>query len=431
MKTEKQEHRKPAGKQKYWKSAEKQENRKSTGKQEYKKSAEKFVCEKNAQKLENINSCPYRKKCGGCQYQGVSYQEQLVKKQQKAEQLLKPFGTVQQIIGMENPYYYRNKVHAVFGVDRKGRPVSGIYEEHSHRIVPIDDCLIEDRLCRSIICTIKELLRSFKIKTYDEDTDYGLLRHVLVRRGFQTGEVMVVLVTVSPIFPSKNNFVRALREKHPEITTVVLNVNDKRTSMVLGEREKVLYGQGFIRDTLCGSVFRISPKSFYQVNSVQTERLYDTAIRFAGLSGQETVLDAYCGIGTIGIIAAKDAAQVTGIELNQDAVRDARRNAQENGIKNIRFFGGDAGEWLKTAAAEGLKPDVVFMDPPRAGSSEAFLESLAATAPKRVVYVSCEPETLARDLRWLCGHGYAVQKIQPFDQFPFAAGIETVCLLSR
>ena len=385
---------------------------------------------KEERSLSGETICPYRKKCGGCQYQGIPYAEQLQKKQHRAEQLLKPFGKVQPIIGMENPYFYRNKVHAAYGVDRKGHAVSGIYAENSHSIVPVETCLIEDKICRNIIRTINGMLRSFKIKTYDEDTDYGLLRHVLVRRGFQTGEIMVVLVAVSPIFPSKNNFVRVLREKHPEITTIVLNINDKHTSMVLGEREKVLYGPGFIRDTLCGSVFRISPRSFYQVNPVQTERLYETAIRFAGLQGTETVLDAYCGIGTIGIIAAKDAGQVTGVELNPDAVRDAKRNAQENGIKNIRFFGGDAGEWLKAAAAEGLKPDVVFMDPPRAGSSEAFLESLAKTAPKRVVYVSCEPETLARDLRYLTGHGYLVRKIQPFDQFPLTGGIETVCLLS-
>ena len=380
---------------------------------------------------QNREQCPYAKKCGSCQYQGLSYEKQLQKKQKHAESLLKPFGKVQPIIGMADPYYYRNKVHAVFGLDKKGHIISGTYEEKSHRIVPIEHCLIEDQKCQEIIGTIRSMLRSFKIKTYDEDTDYGLLRHVLLRRGFRTGEIMVVLVIADPVFPSKNNFVKALRTAHPEITTVVLNINDKRTSMVLGEREKTIYGPDFIRDELCGLTFRISPKSFYQVNPVQTEQLYETAIRFAGLCGTEKVLDAYCGIGTIGMIAARASAQVTGVELNRDAVRDARLNARENGIKNIRFFEGDAGEWLQAAAAEGLKPDVVFMDPPRAGSDEAFLGSLVQTAPERVVYVSCEPETLARDLRYLTKHGYAVQKIQPFDQFPFTAGIETVVLLSR
>ena len=218
--------------------------------------------------------CPYAKKCGGCQYQGVPYSAQLKKKQNQVQGLLKKFGNVKPVIGMKDPYFYRNKVHAVFDRDRKGNIISGIYEAGTHRVVSIEQCLIEDKKSQEIIRTIRGMLKSFKIKTYDEDTGYGLLRHVLVRRGFSTGEVMVVLVVASPIFPSKNNFVKALRKVHPEISTVVLNINDKNTSMVLGEREIVLYGKGFIRDTLCGKSFRISPKSFYQVNSVQTEILY-------------------------------------------------------------------------------------------------------------------------------------------------------------
>mgnify|MGYP000520856220 FL=1 len=201
---------------------------------------------------------------------------------------------------MEDPYYYRNKVHAAFGRDRKGNVISGIYEEKSHRIVSVDDCMIEDKKSQEIIRTIRGMLKSFKIKTYDEDTGYGLLRHVLVRRGFSTGEIMVVLVTVSPIFPSKNNFVKALRKEHPEITTVVLNVNDRQTSMVLGDRNIVLYGPGFIKDRLMGLTFRISPSSFYQVNPVQTEVLYGKAMEFAAMTGKERVIDAYCGTGTIG-----------------------------------------------------------------------------------------------------------------------------------
>lgn len=208
---------------------------------------------------------------------------------------------------MEDPYYYRNKVHAAFGRDRKGNVISGIYEEKSHRIVSVDDCMIEDKKSQEIIRTIRGMLKSFKIKTYDEDTGYGLLRHVLVRRGFSTGEIMVVLVTVSPIFPSKNNFVKALRKEYPEITTVVLNVNDRQTSMVLGDRNIVLYGPGFIKDRLMGLTFRISPSSFYQVNPVQTEVLYGKAMEFAAMTGKERVIDAYCGTGTIGIIASGNA----------------------------------------------------------------------------------------------------------------------------
>ena len=375
--------------------------------------------------------CSVAKKCGGCRYQGVSYQEQLRRKQRITEGLLKKFGKVEPIIGMEDLYYYRNIVHAAFGRDRKGNVISGIYEEKSHRIVSVDDCMIEDKKSQEIIRTIRGMLKSFKIKTYDEDTGYGLLRHVLVRRGFSTGEIMVVLVTVSPIFPSKNNFVKALRKEYPEITTVVLNVNDRQTSMVLGEREKPIFGPGFIKDRLCGCMFRISPKSFYQVNPVQTEILYQTAIDYASLTGKETVIDAYCGIGTIGLIAAKEAGKVIGVELNKDAVKDARINAKENKITNAAFYQGDAGRFMVEMAAKGEKADVVFMDPPRAGSDERFLSSVVKLSPKKVIYISCNPETLARDLKYLTKHHYKVEKIQPVDMFPFCDHCETVCSLSR
>ncbi len=375
--------------------------------------------------------CTNAKKCGGCQYQGVPYQEQLKKKQKQVEALLKKFVKISPIIGMEEPYFYRNKVHAVFDRDRKGNIISGIYEAKSHRVVPIDECLIEDEKSQEIIRTIRKMLKSFKIKTYDEDTGYGLLRHVLVRRGFRTDEVMVVLVIGSPIFPSKNNFVKALRRVHPEISTVVLNINDRHTSMVLGEREIVIYGKGFIRDTLCGRTFRISPKSFYQVNPVQTEVLYNEAVRFAGLTGRERVIDAYCGIGTISLIAASKAKEVIGVELNKDAVRDARINARENKITNVQFRQGDAGQFMEAMAAAGERADVVFMDPPRAGSDEKFLSSLIKLCPDKVVYISCNPETLARDLEYLTKKGYGVKRVQPVDMFSFTVHVETAVLLTR
>ena len=375
--------------------------------------------------------CSVAKKCGGCRYQGVSYQEQLRRKQRITEGLLKKFGKVEPIIGMEDPYYYRNKVHAAFGRDRKGNVISGIYEEKSHRIVSVDDCMIEDKKSQEIIRTIRGMLKSFKIKTYDEDTGYGLLRHVLVRRGFSTGEIMVVLVTVSPIFPSKNNFVKALRKEYPEITTVVLNVNDRQTSMVLGDRNIVLYGPGFIKDRLMGLTFRISPSSFYQVNPVQTEILYKTAIEYAGLGRKETVIDAYCGIGTIGLVAAKRAKNVIGVELNPDAVRDARINAKENKITNARFYQGDAGEFMENMAENGERADVVFMDPPRTGSDKKFMSSVIKLNPSRIVYISCGPETLARDLEYLTKHGYDVRKIQPVDMFSFTDHCENICLLTK
>lgn len=375
--------------------------------------------------------CSVAKKCGGCRYQGVSYQEQLRRKQRITEGLLKKFGKVEPIIGMEDPYYYRNKVHAAFGRDRKGNVISGIYEEKSHRIVSVDDCMIEDKKSQEIIRTIRGMLKSFKIKTYDEDTGYGLLRHVLVRRGFSTGEIMVVLVTVSPIFPSKNNFVKALRKEHPEITTVILNVNDRQTSMVLGERNIVLYGPGFIKDRLMGLTFRISPSSFYQVNPVQTEVLYGKAMEFAAMTGKERVIDAYCGTGTIGIIASGNARDVIGVELNRDAIRDARMNARENKIRNVRFVPGDAGWFMEGMAAEGEKVDVVLMDPPRAGSDRKFLHSLLSLSPEKIVYVSCNPETLDRDLAYLTKRDYLVKKMQPVDMFPVTDSVEVVCLLEN
>ena len=289
---------------------------------------------KNAKK----SMCPVMRQCGGCQMLDMPYAEQLKTKRKRLETLLKGICPVKDMIGMEDPFYYRNKVHAVFDRDRRGNIISGIYQENTHNVVPVEKCMIEDQKADEIIGTIRGMLKSFKIRTFDEDTGYGLLRHVLLRRGFERGEIMVVLVTASPVFPSKNNFVKALREKHPEITTIVQNINGRGTSMVLGEKEHVLYGKGYIVDTLCGCSFRISSRSFYQVNPAQTEKLYTKALELAGLTGKETVVDAYCGIGTIGIIASKKAGNVIGVELNQDAVRDAINNAKMNQIDFAEFL---------------------------------------------------------------------------------------------
>ena len=378
-----------------------------------------------------MKQCPVFKKCGGCQYLNLTYEEQLEKKKRELQRLLKGICPIHEVIGMENPWHYRNKVHAVFSHDRKGNPISGVYQENSHIVLPVESCLIEDEKADEIIGTIRGMLKSFKIRTYDEDTGYGLLRHVLVKRGFATGEIMVVLVTASPVFPSRNNFVKALRQKHPEITTVIQNINGRDTSMVLGDREQVLYGKGYIEDVLCGCRFRISARSFYQVNPVQTEVLYSKAMEYAGLTGKETVVDAYCGIGTIGIVASRKAKQVTGVELNPDAVRDAVRNARANKIDNIRFYQGDAGDFLQKMAANGEKADVVFMDPPRSGSTERFMAAAAAMGPKRIVYVSCGPDTLARDLKYLRKKGYRVEKGVGVDLFPWTGHVETVALLTR
>lgn len=379
------------------------------------------------------SSCPVYKKCGGCQLQNLSYPEQLKFKQNKVERLLKNFCKVEPIIGMENPYHYRNKVQAAFYTDKRGKIISGVYQSGTHHVVGIDLCQTEDVIADKIIVAVRKLLPSFKMTTYNEDTGKGFLRHILVKRGFATNQIMLVLVTGTPVFPSKNNFVKAILKQFPEITTIVQNVNNYNTNLVLGNNQKVLYGKGYIEDILCDCRFRISPKSFYQINPVQTEVLYNTAMEYADLNGNETVLDTYCGIGTIGIVAAKrGAGRVVGVELNGDAVRDAIVNARANNLKNIRFYKGDAGEFMYEASDEDEKPDVVFMDPPRAGSDTKFLDSLIKMSPETVVYVSCNPETLARDLEYLTNNSdYKVRKIQPVDMFPHTAHIECVVLMSR
>lgn len=385
----------------------------------------------NDNKKKEGTACKVAKKCGGCQYQGVPYEKQLSEKQKAVRQLMQPFCKTAEITGMQDPYHYRNKVHAVFARKKDGTIISGVYEEGTHRVVPVETCQIEDEKADAIINDIRGLLKSFKIKIYNEDTGYGLLRHVLIRRGFSTGEIMVVLVLGSPVMPSKNNFVKALRKLHPEITTVVLNVNDKRTSMVLGDRETTIYGKGYIEDVLCGLRFRISSKSFYQINPVQTEKLYGKAMELAGLSGTERVIDAYCGIGTIGMVAAKSAKEVIGVELNPDAVRDAVKNAKHNQMKNIRFYQEDAGRFMEKMAALGEKADVVFMDPPRSGSTEQFMKSVVTLAPKKIVYISCDPQTQARDLKYLTRYGYKAMGAYPYDMFPFTKHAENIVLLTK
>lgn len=384
------------------------------------------------EKKQQRSLCPVSGKCGGCQFADMPYKEQLKRKQKQVEQLLKEYGKVMPMIGMEEPAHYRNKVHAVFAFQKGRGIISGTYQEKSHRVVPVENCLLENRKAGEIIRSVRELAKAFKMKAYDEDSGYGLLRHVLVRVGHTTGEIMVVLVLGSPILPSKKNFVNELCKLHPEITTILINVNNKRTSMVLGEKEQVIYGKGYIEDELCGRRFKISAKSFYQVNSVQTEALYAKAAEYARLTGKETVVDAYCGIGTIALAVAGQAGKVIGVELNKDAVRDAVTNARINQIKNADFYQNDAGRFLTQMAEAGEKVDVdvVFMDPPRSGSTEEFLDALLRIAPKRVVYISCEPETLVRDLKYLTGKSsYRVQEITPVDMFPFTSNMEVIVKL--
>ena len=401
--------------------------------------------------------CPRAGACGACQLNGVKYSTQLSRKQAYVEALLSPFGPVAPILGMENPFHYRNKVQSVFGVNAKGEVINGIYRLGTHKLIPIRDCMIEDEEADSILETIKALVKARGIKPYDEDRQVGAIRHVLIRRAVATNETLVVIVSGSPKFRPKESFAQEIAKRHPSVKGVLLNVNAEKTSMVLSDAPcKLIWGQGWIEDELCGMRFRISAKSFYQVNATQAAKLYTIAMRMARFTGNETVLDAYCGTGTIGLIASRwGAGRVIGIELNPSAVADAVENAALNGISNATFICGDASAvlkamakghvWLsKDSALVGMDPteksdytqisgvDVLFMDPPRSGSDERFLSSVIKISPKTIVYISCNPQTLARDLRYLTSFGpYSMVGAQPVDMFPQTDSIETVALLTR
>ena len=375
------------------------------------------------------------KNCGGCPLLGLDYAAQLKQKEEKVRALVGKYGPVHPIRGMEQPYHYRNKVISTFATGWGGKLTSGIYAANSHKVLPVESCLLQDEVLDKTMQAVRAAANACRYQTYDEDKGTGLVRHCLLRRGVATGQVMVVLVTAQPVLPGAKNFVKALlteaAQRGVTVTTVVQNVNSRKTSVVLGEAEKVLYGKGFILDTLCGKTYAISPRSFYQINHAQTEVLYGLAVEAAKLTGKEVVLDAYCGIGTIGLTAADHAKQVVGVELNRDAVQDAIGNARHNGVKNARFFAADATRWIREAAAAGEKADVIFMDPPREGSTPEFLASVARMAPKRVVYVSCNPVTLARDLATLTKLGYKAEGFTPVDMFPHTEHVETVVLLSK
>lgn len=375
-------------------------------------------------------SCPHQKLCGGCQMLALPYPEQLVRKQAQMQRLFGKLCPVRPILGMDDPAHYRCKVQAAVGT-LNGRTVTGLYQPSSHRLVPVEHCWLEDERAAAVFATARQLMDKLRLPAYNDVTHTGLVRHLLVRVGKYTGEVMLVVVTGSAVFPARAQFVAGMRAAHPELTTIVQSVNGRRTSMVLGDRFRTLYGPGYIRDRLCGCEFLISPASFYQVNPVQTQRLYTAALEMAGLTGTETVIDAYCGTGTIGIIAAKKAGQVLGVELNRSAVQDAQKNARLNHVKNIRFVCDDAGRFMTRMAAEGQRADLVLMDPPRQGSSPEFLRALQKLKPKTVVYISCGPDTQRRDAEWLCAHGWRAVQAQPVDLFPFTDHCENILLFTR
>ena len=377
-------------------------------------------------------ACKICRSCGGCVFQQLDYESQLEYKRAKVREQFRRVAKmeveVNPCVGMEKPYFYRNKIQMPFGLDKKGFPYCGFYKEGTHVIVPVEKCFIEDERAKHILDAVKKLIRSFRISPYIEDERQGILRHVLIRTSYYEKQIMVVLVTTIDSFPSRGNFVKALVRECPEITTVVQNINGRSTNVILGEKEHVLYGKGYIEDSLCGVRFQISAKSFYQTNPVMTEKLYSAAMEAAGLTGNEIVFDAYSGIGTIGLIAAKKAKQVISVEIVPQAVRDGIKNARMNGIENFRMYCDDASSFMVRMAQNSEGVDVLFMDPPRKGSDERCLKAVMKLAPRRIVYVSCEPSTLARDVKFLSSK-YRLGSVTPFDMFPQTAHVESVASL--
>ena len=371
----------------------------------------------------------FDKKCGGCPLLPLPYPQQLAKKQARLQALLGGFAPVRAVQGMKAPFHYRNKAIATFAT-RQGKLVCGLYAEGTHKVLPGADCLLQEEILNKTLSAVVDAARACRWTAYDEDRETGLLRHVVLRSSGD-GKVLVTLVTPTPALPGSKNFCAALRKAAPWVVSIVQNINPTRTSAVLGNREKTLYGPGYVLDTLCGLQFAISSRSFYQVNRTQTEALYNKALELAKLTGHETVIDAYCGIGTIGLCAARHAGQVIGVERNPAAVKDAAANARRNHIANARFLCADATEWMMAAAGEGLRPDVVFLDPPRAGSTPECIAAVNKMKPRRVVYVSCDPETLARDVAAFNRLGWRAAKFCPVDLFPQTRHVETVCLLVK
>ncbi|MBQ9825333.1 MAG: 23S rRNA (uracil(1939)-C(5))-methyltransferase RlmD [Solobacterium sp.] len=374
-----------------------------------------------------MKTCPVRKKCGGCAYIDQEYETTL---QHKQEYVQKLFGKIKvdEIKGMKDPYHYRHKIYASFYSDKTGKIHAGLYEENSHKLLNSTMCLIQHVRANDILKTICDLASSFKIEAYNEDTGRGVLRHCYLRVSRSEQTVMCVLVIGSKGLPSSKTFIKKLVEAHPEIQTVILNYNHEHTSMILGRRSDVVYGKGYITDRIGNLKFRISPQSFYQVNPEQTEVIYNTTLEMAQLKKNDLVFDVCCGIGTIALSAAPHCKHVIGVEINEQAIRDAERNMVLNGIENAEFHADDASHFIQKMKS---KPDVVFLDPPRSGMEESFLRTLIRLSPKKIVYVSCNPETQIRDIRILAKAGYRVKQAVPVDNFPFTRHVESVVKLTR
>ena len=375
--------------------------------------------------------CKICTSCGGCQYQQLDYKAQLKYKTKRVKESLSRIAKVNTevlpCLGMDNPYNYRNKIQVPYNKDRNGKVKFGFYKENTHIIMPIKECVIEDQRAAPILWDIKLLLEEMNIPVYNEDNGKGILRYVLIRTSHHYEELMVVLVTTQLNFPGQRNFVNELVSRHPEITTVVENVNSRHTNVILGNQEKVLYGPGHIKDDILGLTFEISASSFFQVNPIQVEKLYASALNLIDFSKKEVVLDAYSGVGTIGLIAAKNAKKVISVEINKSAHKNAIENAKRNNVDNIEFVCADAGEYISKS---DIDIDVLIMDPPRSGSDEMFLSTVINKRIEKIIYISCNPETLARDIAYLSSL-YKVTYVQPVDMFPMTAHVETVVELIR
>ena len=386
--------------------------------------------------MRNTPDCPVFKRCGGCHLQHIKYENQLEIKRSFIEAAMQRIGgfdgfKCDEIIGIEKPERYRNKCIFPIGTDKSGETVSGFYAKRSHEIIPVTDCMAGAEINGKIVDAVKEYMAEVNIKPYDEAKHKGLVRRVFVRDGRNSGEIMVVVSVNGKNIPKREVLIQKLRAVSDNIVSIFINVNEKKTNNVLGEENKLIYGKPEIEDTLCGINFRISPHSFYQINPVMTEKLYDKALEYAEITENDKVLDVYCGIGTISLAASKTAKHVTGIEIVEQAVRDAKKNAENNGIKNTEFFADSAENAVPKLIESGMRPDVVIIDPPRKGSDEATLKAIASAEPKRIVYVSCNASTLARDAKFLAELGYIPTKCTGVDMFPQTNHIETVVMLSQ
>ncbi|HHY82271.1 MAG TPA: 23S rRNA (uracil(1939)-C(5))-methyltransferase RlmD [Clostridiales bacterium] len=378
--------------------------------------------------------CPYFKGCGGCQLQHLSYEGQLKYKTRLVKDALERIGHLDNVkilpaIGMDEPWRYRNKAQFPVGLI-KGKLAIGLYAARSHNLIDINDCPIQHGINEKVIHLVHRFIQTYNIPVYDESVHKGIIRHVVIKVGFKSNQLMVIIVTNGEL-PRKKELVSILREGLPSITSIIQNYQTERTNVILGNKNVTLWGSDYIMDAIGDLKFKISPLSFFQVNPVQTEKLYAKALEYAALTGKETVIDAYCGIGTISLFLARKAAKVYGVEVVPQAIEDAKENARINGITNAEFLTGESEVIIPRLSRLGVKADVVVVDPPRKGCDEKLLDTIAEMAPERMVYVSCNPATLARDLMYMVEKGYQVNEVQPVDMFPQGYHVECVIGMQR